>query len=212
MYKKIIFTICLIIGASILCCLSFTDKIHSPHKTTVQFASWGSESEISILKPILVEFEKENPSIRVEFLHIPQNYFQKIHLLFASNTSPDVIFINNQYLPIYANAGVLEDLSSYSKYFNYDKFYSKSINAMKWNNKIYAVPRDVSNLKPVVRAIHAGLECGLFLEKYPNLDMISFGPTLRGVHAPGEKLELSTVDKFTKLLQDVIETVAEESK
>src|SRR5574344_18463 len=146
MYKKIIFTICLIIGASILCCLSFTDKIHSPHKTTVQFASWGSESEISILKPILVEFEKENPSIRVEFLHIPQNYFQKIHLLFASNTSPDVIFINNQYLPIYANAGVLEDLSSYSKYFNYDKFYSKSINAMKWNNKIYAVPRDVSNL------------------------------------------------------------------
>lgn len=66
--------------------------------------------------------------------------------------------------------------------------------------------------KPVVRAIHAGLECGLFLEKYPHLDMISFGPTIRGVHAPGEKLELATVDKFTKLLQDVIETVAEESK
>ena len=66
--------------------------------------------------------------------------------------------------------------------------------------------------KPVVRAIHAGLECGLFLVKYPHLDMISFGPTLSGVHAPGEKLELSTVDKFTKLLQEVIETVAGESK
>ena len=38
--------------------------------------------------------------------------------------------------------------------------------------------------EPVVRSIHAGLECGLFLEKYPGMDMISFGPTLRGVHSP----------------------------
>ena len=57
---------------------------------------------------------------------------------------------------------------------------------------------------PVVRAIHAGLECGLFLDKYPDLDMISFGPTLRGVHAPGERLELASLDKFTLLLEDVI--------
>lgn len=42
--------------------------------------------------------------------------------------------------------------------------------------------------------------------------MISFGPTLRSVHAPGERLELATVDRFVKLLQDVIETVAEETK
>lgn len=58
--------------------------------------------------------------------------------------------------------------------------------------------------KPVVRAIHAGLECGLFLEKYPDLDMISFGPTLRGVHAPGERLDLASLDRFVKLLEDVI--------
>lgn len=57
--------------------------------------------------------------------------------------------------------------------------------------------------KPLVLAIHAGLECGLFLEKFPGLDMISFGPTLRGVHAPGEKLELESLDKFTKHLIDV---------
>ena len=72
--------------------------------------------------------------------------------------------------------------------------------------------RRLFNQEPVVRAIHAGLECGLFLEKYPYLDMISFGPTLRSVHAPGERLELATVDRFVKLLQDVIETVAEETK
>ncbi len=58
--------------------------------------------------------------------------------------------------------------------------------------------------KPVVRAIHAGLECGLFLDIYPGLDMISFGPTIRGVHAPGEKLEIATVDKFCKLLEEIV--------
>ena len=57
---------------------------------------------------------------------------------------------------------------------------------------------------PLVKAIHAGLECGLFLEKFPDLDMISFGPTMRGVHAPGEKLELASLDRFTALLDDVL--------
>ena len=58
--------------------------------------------------------------------------------------------------------------------------------------------------EPEVKAIHAGLECGLFLEKFPGLDMISFGPTLRGVHAPGEKLELASLDKFVAHLSDVV--------
>lgn len=139
MYKKIIISICLILGVSLLCCLNFSKST----KTTVQFASWGSESEISILKPILKDFEKENPDIKVDFMHIPQNYFQKIHLLFASNTAPDVIFMNNQYLPIYANAGVLEDLTND---FDFSKFYPQTVKALSWESKIYAVPRDVSNL------------------------------------------------------------------
>ncbi len=46
---------------------------------------------------------------------------------------------------------------------------------------------------PVVRGIHAGLECGLFAERYPNLDMVSFGPTLRDVHTPDERLLIHTV-------------------
>lgn len=57
---------------------------------------------------------------------------------------------------------------------------------------------------PIVKAIHAGLECGLFLEKFPDLDMISFGPTLLGVHAPGERMELASLDKFVDLLVDVV--------
>ena len=64
--------------------------------------------------------------------------------------------------------------------------------------------RRLFNQEPEIKAIHAGLECGLFLQKFPGLDMISFGPTLRGVHAPGEKLELASMDKFVALLDDVV--------
>ncbi len=60
-------------------------------------------------------------------------------------------------------------------------------------------------VKPVVRSIHAGLECGLFLEKYPELDMVSFGPTIKGAHSPDERLDIKTTGKFWKHLVDVLE-------
>ena len=61
--------------------------------------------------------------------------------------------------------------------------------------------------EPKVKAIHAGLECGLFLEKYPKLDMISFGPTLRGVHTPDERMLIPTVDLFWQHLLDILKNV-----
>ena len=64
--------------------------------------------------------------------------------------------------------------------------------------------RKLFGVDPKVKAIHAGLECGLFTEKFPGLDMVSFGPTLRGVHAPGERLDLASLDKFTNLLKDIV--------
>ncbi len=67
--------------------------------------------------------------------------------------------------------------------------------------------RSLFGVEPLVKAIHAGLECGLFLEKYPELDMISFGPTLRGVHSPDERLEIATVDKFWRLLCDTLKRI-----
>lgn len=62
-------------------------------------------------------------------------------------------------------------------------------------------------VKPVVRAVHAGLECGLFLEKYPALEMVSFGPTVLGVHSPDERLNIDTVDKFWQLLKQVVKSI-----
>lgn len=67
--------------------------------------------------------------------------------------------------------------------------------------------KSLFGIEPKVRAIHAGLECGLFLEKYPHLEMVSFGPTLRGVHSPDERLEIATVDKFWRLLVEVLRNI-----
>ncbi len=53
--------------------------------------------------------------------------------------------------------------------------------------------KELFGKEPIVRGIHAGLECGLFSERYPQLDMVSFGPTLRGVHSPDERLHIPTV-------------------
>lgn len=66
------------------------------------------------------------------------------------------------------------------------------------------------NKKPVVRAIHAGLECGLFLKKYPYLDMISIGPELVDVHTPEEKIDIKTVEMWWDHLLDILKNIPEE--
>lgn len=68
---------------------------------------------------------------------------------------------------------------------------------------------ELFGVKPAIKAIHAGLECGLFLAKYPHLDMVSFGPTMTGVHSPDEKLNIPTTEKFWRHLCRVLEKVAQ---
>lgn len=75
---------------------------------------------------------------------------------------------------------------------------------MKITEKSY---EKLFGVKPIVRAIHAGLECGLFLEKYPYLDMISFGPTIKGAHTPEERINIETNQKFWDLLLDVLKNI-----
>ena len=67
----------------------------STDDVVLKFSTWGSASEISILAPIIKDFENSHKGVKVEVLHIPQDYFQKLHLLFASNMEPDVVLINN---------------------------------------------------------------------------------------------------------------------
>ncbi len=129
------------------CCLLTACGSDKNCKTIVKFATWGSKTEINILKPLLAEFEKENPEITVELMHVPQNYFQKIHLLFAAKLYPDVVFINNIYFPIYQKAGLLENMQPYfKKEIEQNIFFEKSLENFTINGMLYAIPRDVSNL------------------------------------------------------------------
>ena len=79
------------------------------------------------------------------------------------------------------------------------------------DSKILAVAKNsYKNLfgkEPEIMAIHAGLECGLFLEKYPHLDMISCGPTIRNAHSPEEQIEIASVEKWWVLLLDILKNI-----
>ena len=61
--------------------------------------------------------------------------------------------------------------------------------------------------EPKIRAIHAGLECGLFLEKYPMLDMVSIGPQMYGVHSPDERLSISSTQNCWKWLVEILSAI-----
>lgn len=84
------------------------------------------------------------------------------------------------------------------------------------NSRIMAICSDayeeLYGVKPAIKAIHAGLECGLILEKYPNLDMASFGPTLRGVHSPSERMHIPAVERFWNQLVLILKKVADLKK
>lgn len=67
--------------------------------------------------------------------------------------------------------------------------------------------RQLFGKEPKVIGIHAGLECGLFSERYPDLDMVSMGPTLRGVHSPDERLLIPTVDMVWRHLLEILKNI-----
>lgn len=70
------------------------------------------------------------------------------------------------------------------------------------------VYKEMFNKEPEIKAIHAGLECGILADKYPGLDMVSFGPTIQGAHSPDERLNIPDVEKFYKLLSGILEKIA----
>jgi dipeptidase D len=75
---------------------------------------------------------------------------------------------------------------------------------LKLSKKIF---KDMYGNEPKVEAIHAGLECGIVGEKFPGMDMISIGPTIKYPHSPEEQVHISTVDKFYKYVQKILEAV-----
>ena len=61
--------------------------------------------------------------------------------------------------------------------------------------------------KAKIAACHAGLECGILGQNYPEMDMVSFGPTIRGAHSPDEKASISSIQKFWKFLLEILKNI-----
>lgn len=80
------------------------------------------------------------------------------------------------------------------------------------DSKILKLSKEVFKVQygkePEIKAIHAGLECGILADKYPGLDMVSFGPTIQGAHSPDERVNINDVEKFYKLLAGILEKIA----
>lgn len=76
---------------------------------------------------------------------------------------------------------------------------------LKTLKKVYS---ELFDKEPEVEAVHAGLECGIIGEKFPGMDMISFGPTIKNPHSPEERIQISSVEKFYRFLLKTLETLA----
>jgi len=74
-------------------------------------------------------------------------------------------------------------------------------------NVMKSVYQKMYEAEPHIKAIHAGLECGIINERYPDMDMISFGPTIMGAHSPDERVKIDTVKKFWDLLLNVLKNI-----
>jgi multiple sugar transport system substrate-binding protein len=138
------------------------------HKTVLRFSTWGSAEEMKVVKGLVQEFERTHPHIDVDVLHVPDQYFQKLHILIAADMAPDVMFTNSLYVPVYSAYGIFADLTPYLNASSSDKgraiqtglqadvqaddFYPQALTACTGKvkatskNILAAIPRDISNL------------------------------------------------------------------
>jgi dipeptidase D len=72
---------------------------------------------------------------------------------------------------------------------------------------LVAIYEKQNNEKPKVVACHAGLECGILGTNYPDMDMISFGPTIHGAHSPDERASIKSAQKFWKFVLEILESI-----
>lgn len=108
---------------------------------------------------------------------------------------------------------IADIVASSFKAFGAETFHSDGYPGWQPNldSEILKVAKDsyvkLFNKEPKVLAIHAGLECGLIGEKYPGIDMISFGPTIKGAHSPDEGILIDTASKFWEHLLDILKNI-----
>jgi multiple sugar transport system substrate-binding protein len=117
----------------------------APARTGLTLSTWGSVEEIATLRGLLTTFAKDHPDIPVELIHIPDNYFQKLHILLATRQTPDVMFLNNLQLPVYAEGDQLLPLEDRLGA-EAEAFFPAALEAFRQKGHLLALPRDLSNL------------------------------------------------------------------
>lgn len=117
----------------------------APAKQALTLSTWGSVEEMATLRTLLASFEQAHPDIPVELIHIPDNYFQKLHILLATRQTPDVMFLNNLQLPVYAAGDQLLPLEDRLGA-EAEAFFPAALAAMRQQGHLLALPRDLSNL------------------------------------------------------------------
>ena len=110
-------------------------------RKVIEFSTWGSASELAVIKRVIKDYETANCDVRIKLQHIPQNYFKKLHLLLASATEPDVMLVNNQNIVAYGEYFLTLDKGKFE-----GEYYPNAIKALSLTNELKAAPRDVSTL------------------------------------------------------------------
>jgi multiple sugar transport system substrate-binding protein len=118
---------------------------------TLSLSAWGSQQETAVLRRLIQRFEQRHSQIRVRLIHIPDNYFQKLHLLVAGDLAPDVMMMNSLSYPVYAPHGVFRDLRPFlaqDHELKRSDFYSQALQAFQKepDQPLGVLPRDLSNL------------------------------------------------------------------
>ncbi len=151
-FKKAFF----VAGVLIMALASFSacsKNVQAP--VQIQFSTWGGSEEIQVIREVIQGFEASHPKIKVDLLHIPHNYYQKLHILIAGGLVPDVVFTNSIRFPVYARHHVFADLSPYldqSDVLSLQDFYPASLQVFEMEKQsdkkrsLGALPRDLSNL------------------------------------------------------------------
>jgi multiple sugar transport system substrate-binding protein len=113
----------------------------------ITWATWGGAAQEELYKQAIAKFEASQPDIKVELINIADftTMTTKVQTMVAGGTPPDVIMMGGEWIPVFAAKGVFADLTSYiekDKSFKVDDYFPNLIEAMKYNGKIYALPKD----------------------------------------------------------------------
>ncbi|MCL5773711.1 MAG: sugar ABC transporter substrate-binding protein [Firmicutes bacterium] len=119
------------------------------NKIIITYMQWGDPQEIKIVQKLIGDFEKENPDIKVQIIHA-QDYYRKLNTMLAGGTPPDVFYVHAQDFYNYVEKGVLLDIQPFierdSRDVNIEDFYPELVDAFKYKDHIYGIPKDFTTL------------------------------------------------------------------